>query len=149
MVIGENMDSLEYSLAKCCSPIPGDNIFGFITVNSGIKIHRTSCPNAVSLLANYGHRVIKARFASFQEEEFEADLIIEGTDRIGLVNDITKVISSQMKVNIMSINIGTNTGIFRGNISLSVHDRDELAQLIINIENIDGVIKVTRLEEKV
>ncbi|MGB0524607.1 MAG: RelA/SpoT family protein [Flammeovirgaceae bacterium] len=149
LVIGENMDSLEYSLAKCCSPIPGDNIFGFITVNSGIKIHRTSCPNAVSLLANYGHRVIKTRWASHQEEEFEADLIIEGTDRIGLVNDITKVISNQMKVNIKSINIGTNTGIFRGNIALSVHDSEELGRLIINIENIEGIIKVIRMEEKV
>lgn len=149
LVIGENMDSLEYGMAKCCSPIPGDNIFGFITVNSGIKIHRTSCPNAVSLLANYGHRVIKTRWASVHEEEFEADLIIEGTDRIGLVNDITRVISSQMKVNIKSINIGTNTGIFRGNISLSVHDIDELGQLILKLENIDGVIKVIRMEEKV
>lgn len=150
LVIGEDSDMLDYSLAQCCHPIAGDGIFGFITINNGIKIHRTTCPNSVSMLAHYGHRVIKARWSSEnQQQEYDVNMIIEGTDRMGLMNDVTKIISSMMRVNIKSINISTDTGIFKGNIALSVHDRSEMAKLFEQLHSVDGVLKVIREEEKV
>ncbi|MEH0158503.1 RelA/SpoT family protein [Limibacter armeniacum] len=147
LVIGEDMESVHYSLAKCCNPIFGDDIFGFITINNGIKIHRTNCPNAVSMMANYGYRIIKARWANSQDSEYEIKLKVEGTDRVGLVNDVTKIISTQMCVNIKSISIDTESSIFKGTIGLSVHDTDEADNLINNLKDIDGIVKVIRLEE--
>lgn len=147
LVIGEDMDNVHYSLAKCCNPIYGDDIFGFITINNGIKIHRTNCPNSVQMMANYGYRIIKARWANDQDNHFEISLIIEGTDRVGLVNDVTKVISDQMQVNIRSISIETNSSIFKGTLSLSVKNIKEGENLIEKLGNIDGIIKVLRLEE--
>lgn len=149
LVIGENSDKLDYSLSQCCKPIPGDGIYGFITINSGIKIHRTTCPNSVSMMANYGHRIIKARWSNSYDKEFEVKVVIEGTDRMGLMSDVTKVISSQMQVNIRSINITTDTGIFQGKIALSVHGNNEMQELMKKLETVDGVLKVTREEEKV
>jgi guanosine-3',5'-bis(diphosphate) 3'-pyrophosphohydrolase len=151
LIIGEDM-SMEHSFAKCCTPIPGDPVFGFTTIGKGIKIHRTTCPNAPSMLANYGHRVIKTRWNSSKsknKEEFEVDLLIEGVDRMGLVNDVTRVISNQMKVNIQTINISAENGIFKGRISLSVHDKDELESLLVNLRAIENVFRVTRQEDKV
>ncbi|WP_020533924.1 RelA/SpoT family protein [Flexithrix dorotheae] len=151
LVIGE-MTDLSYSMASCCSPIPGDEIFGFITINKGIKIHRKTCPNAISLMANYGYRIIRARWASerkVHDEGFSVSISIEGTDRVGLVNDVTRVISNQMQVNIKSISIGTENDIFKGNIDLSVQNKVEFEKLIVNLEKIDGVVKVTRIEELV
>ncbi|GJM60133.1 MULTISPECIES: RelA/SpoT family protein [Persicobacter] len=144
LYIGEDMDIFEYKTAKCCNPIPGDDIFGFITVNEGIKIHRTSCPNAVELLSNHGHRVIKARWASQKEESFLVGLRIEGTDRVGLINDISKIISEELKVNMRSVSIESDKGIFRGNIELFVQDTKHLDKLIGNLLDVNGVIQVIR-----
>lgn len=151
LVIGE-MTDLSYSMASCCSPIPGDEVFGFVTINKGIKIHRKTCPNAISLMANYGYRIIRARWASekkIHDEGFSVSISIEGTDRVGLVNDVTRVISNQMQVNIKSISIGTENDIFKGNIDLSVQNKIEFEKLIVNLEKIDGVVKVIRIEELV
>ena len=103
-----------YTLAKCCNPIPGDDVFGFVTINEGIKIHRTSCPNAPELLSRHGDRVLKAVWASKIEMSFVAHLIIKGTDRMGLMNDVTRVISQDLQVNIQNLSIGVNDGIFEG-----------------------------------
>jgi GTP diphosphokinase / guanosine-3',5'-bis(diphosphate) 3'-diphosphatase len=146
ILIGEDMDKIDYVLAKCCNPIAGDDVFGFVTINEGIKIHRTSCPNATELLSRHGERVIKAVWASQIEMSFVAHLIITGTDRMGLMNDVTKVISQELKVNIQSLAIGVKEGIFEGKIALIIHDTTHLEQLVNSLERINGVVEVVRGE---
>ncbi|HSI77051.1 MAG TPA: bifunctional (p)ppGpp synthetase/guanosine-3',5'-bis(diphosphate) 3'-pyrophosphohydrolase [Lunatimonas sp.] len=146
LLIGEDMDVVDYILAKCCNPIPGDDVFGFVTVNEGIKIHRTSCPNALELLSNHGNRVIKARWTSQQEIAFLAGLRIIGTDRVGLISDLTKVISNELKVNMRSITVDSDSGLFEGSIKLYVHSTNHLEKLIQNLSTIPGVLKVSRFD---
>jgi GTP pyrophosphokinase len=148
LVVGDRTTRLDYKLAPCCAPIPGDPIFGFVTIGEGIKVHRTNCPNSISLMSQHGHRVIKARWSSSTEQEFDVSLIIEGTDRKGLAQDVTKLISGQMQLNIKSILLKSDTGIFRGTIELSVHDSGELNKLIQELNAVKGVLQVTRVEEK-
>lgn len=144
LIIGENSD-FKYTYAKCCNPIPGNDVFGFITINDGIKIHRTDCPNAVELLSSYGYRVIKAIWQSQKDLLFLVDLKIIGNDRVGLVRDVTQVISSDMKVNIAAIDIGTSdAGIFQGKLKIYVHNQEHLDSMIENLMKIDGVQSVTR-----
>src|SRR5690606_30280075 len=112
LLIGDDLQKLDYKLSPCCNPIPGDDVFGFITVNEGIKIHRTNCPNASKLMANYGYRIVKAKWTSQKELAFLTGLQIVGIDDVGLVNRITSVISNDFKVNIRSITISSNEGIF-------------------------------------
>ena len=135
---------VDYKFAKCCNPIPGDDVFGFVTVNDGIKIHRTTCPNAAELLSNYGYRVVKAKWTSSQDNSFLAGLHIIGTDRIGLINDISSIISGELKVNMRSITINTEGGIFEGEIQLYVSDTHHVDQLIEKLEQVQGVVSVTR-----
>ena len=118
LLIGEDMDRVDYRMAKCCNPIPGDEVFGFVTVNEGIKIHRTGCPNAPELLSNYGYRVVKAKWSSQMDNAFLTDLKIIGTDRVGLINDVTNIISGELKVNMRAMTIATDQGIFEGKITL-------------------------------
>ncbi|WP_194777589.1 RelA/SpoT family protein [Pararhodonellum marinum] len=146
LLIGEDMDVVDYILAKCCNPIPGDDVFGFVTVNEGIKIHRTSCPNALELLSNHGNRVIKARWTSQKEIAFLAGLKIIGTDRVGLINDVTKVISNDLKVNMRSITVDSDSGLFEGTIKLYVHSTQHLDSLITNLSKVNGILKVTRFD---
>jgi guanosine-3',5'-bis(diphosphate) 3'-pyrophosphohydrolase len=146
LLIGEDMDVVDYILARCCNPIPGDEVFGFVTVNEGIKIHRTSCPNALELISNHGNRVIKARWTSQQQIAFLAGLKIVGTDRVGLINDLTKVISDELKVNMRSITVDSDSGIFEGSIKLYVHSTNHLDNLIDNLSRVPGVIKVSRFD---
>jgi len=146
LLIGEDMDVVDYVLAKCCNPIPGDDVFGFVTVNEGIKIHRTACPNALELLSNHGNRVIKARWTSQQQIAFLAGLKIVGTDRVGLISDLTKVISNELKVNMRSITVDSDSGIFEGSIKLYVHSTNHLENLIENLSRVPGVLKVSRFD---
>ncbi len=146
LLIGEDLDKIDYTLAKCCNPIDGDDVFGFVTVNEGIKVHRTRCPNATELLSRHGDRVIKAQWASIIETSFNVDLQIRGTDRVGLVNDVTKVISNDLKVNIIGLTIGVKDGIFDGKITLMVHDAQHLDLLINQMEEVAGVVEVVRME---
>jgi GTP pyrophosphokinase len=148
LLIGEDMDVVDYKLAKCCTPIPGDEVFGFVTVNEGIKIHRTNCPNAAELLANHGHRVVKAKWTSQHEVAFLTGLKIKGTDRVGLIQDVSKVISDELKVNMRSMSIFTDNGIFEGEIMLYVNDTRHLEQLIAKLEHVEGVVKVSRFDSK-
>jgi guanosine-3',5'-bis(diphosphate) 3'-pyrophosphohydrolase len=148
LLIGEDMDVVDYKLAKCCTPIPGDEVFGFVTVNEGIKIHRTNCPNSAELMANHGNRVVKAKWTSQYEVAFLTGLKIKGTDRVGLINGVTKVISEELKVNMSSMSIHTDTGIFEGEIMLYVNDTRHLEQLISKLEQVEGVVKVSRFDSK-
>src|SRR5215204_3899630 len=148
LLIGEDMDVVDYKLAKCCTPIPGDDVFGFVTVNEGIKIHRTTCPNSAELMANHGNRVVKAKWTSQHEVAFLTGLKIKGTDRVGLINDVSKVISEELKVNMSSMSIHTDSGIFDGEIMLYVNDTRHLEQLIGKLEKVEGVVKVSRFDSK-
>jgi GTP pyrophosphokinase len=146
LLIGEDMDVVEYKLAKCCTPIPGDEVFGFVTMNEGIKIHRTNCTNAPELLSNHGHRVIKAKWTSQHEVAFLTGLKVVGTDRVGLINDVSKIISEELKVNMSSIAFRSNQGIFDGEIMLYVNDTRHLDLLIKKLEKVEGVVKVSRFD---
>ena len=148
LLIGEDMDVVEYKLAKCCTPIPGDEVFGFVTVSEGIKIHRANCPNAPELLANHGNRVIKAKWTSQHEVAFLTGLRIIGTDRVGLINDVSKVISEELKVNMSSLSFKTDHGIFNGEIMLYVNDTRHLEVLIGKLEKVEGVVQVNRFDSR-
>jgi GTP diphosphokinase / guanosine-3',5'-bis(diphosphate) 3'-diphosphatase len=148
LLIGEDMDVVEYKLAKCCTPIPGDEVFGFVTVSEGIKIHRTNCPNAPELLANHGNRVIKAKWTSQHEVAFLTGLRVVGTDRVGLINDVSKVISEELKVNMSSLSFKTDHGIFNGEIMLYVNDTRHLEMLISKLEKVEGVVQVNRFDSR-
>jgi GTP diphosphokinase / guanosine-3',5'-bis(diphosphate) 3'-diphosphatase len=146
LLIGEDMDVVEYKLAKCCTPIPGDEVFGFVTVSEGIKIHRTNCSNAPELLSNHNNRVIKAKWTSQHEVAFLTGLKVVGTDRVGLINDVSKIISEELKVNMSSISFRTEQGIFEGEIMLYVNDTRHLDLLISKLEKVEGVVKVARFD---
>ncbi len=149
ILIGDDYQKVDYTLAPCCNPIPGDDIFGFLTVNDGIKIHRTSCPNASKLMANYGYRILKAKWASLHNSvAFLTGLKIVGIDDVGLVNKITTVISQDFKVNIRSLSISSNEGIFEGDIMVFVNDTNQLESLIKHLKQIPGITGVTRYESE-
>jgi len=148
LLVGEDMDVVDYKLAKCCTPIPGDDVFGFVTVSEGIKIHRTNCPNAPELLSHHGNRVVKAKWTSQHEVAFLTGLKIRGTDRVGLINDVSKIISEELKVNMSSMSIYTDSGIFEGQIMLYVNDTRHLEQLIEKLRSVEGVVKVNRFDSK-
>lgn len=144
LVIGEDFKEFEYKLANCCNPIPGDRVFGFITVSEGIKIHRTNCPNATQLMSNYAYRIIKASWKSDHLTERLCGLLINGIDDLGIVNRITNIVSAQHFVNMKSIGFESNDGVFEGKIMLYVYDTEHLDELILKFEQIDGVKSVER-----
>ena len=146
LVIGENLEKIDYKLSPCCTPIPGDDVFGFITVGEGIKIHRTNCPNAIQLMSNYAYRIVKARWTGQKEIAFLAGIKINGADEVGVVNNITKVISNELKVNIRSISIESNDGVFEGTIMLYVHDTDHLKKLMQKLGKVSGILSVNRID---
>lgn len=148
LVIGDDLQKLDYKLSPCCNPIPGDDVFGFITVGEGIKIHRVNCPNAIKLLSNYAYRVVKAKWMNDELISFLAGIKIIGTDELGMVNNITKVISNENNVNMRSINFDTNDGLFEGTIMIYVHDTKHLNHLMANLKKVKGVNRVERIDEK-
>jgi GTP pyrophosphokinase len=145
LVFGVEQDKLDYKLSSCCNPIPGDDVFGFLTINDGIKIHKKDCPNAISLQSNYAYRIIQARWIDSSQEDFKAVLRITGMDSLGLTNELTRVISNQMNVNIQSISLSGDAGIFNGQVTVVVQNNTILKRLIENIKKIDGIDKVTRV----
>jgi GTP pyrophosphokinase len=142
------MDMVDYRLARCCNPIPGDDVFGFVSINEGIKVHRTTCSNASELLSNHGNRVVKAKWMSEQQNAFLAGLRIIGTDRLGLMRDVTDIISNELKVNMRSISIDTETGIFDGQIMLYINNTKHLDDIIRKLEKVPDIMKVSRFESK-
>ncbi|SHF51642.1 GTP pyrophosphokinase [Flavobacterium fontis] len=145
LVFGKEQDRLDYKLASCCNPIPGDEVFGFVTINEGIKVHKKDCPNAISLQSNYAYRIMQARWIDSTKQEFKVMLNITGMDTLGLTNELTKVISNQMHVNIQSISLSGEAGIFNGQVTVIVQNNQILKRMIENIKKIDGIEKVSRV----
>jgi len=146
IIFGESSDRIVYNLANCCKPIPGDDVFGFITTGKGLTIHRTNCPNAAKLLANYGHRVVKTKWAKNKEISFLTGVKIVGMDDVGVVNKITNLISGELKINIAALTIEAKEGLFEGNIRLYVHDKEELDKLVQRLYELPGIESVERYD---
>ena len=146
IIFGESSDKIMYTLANCCKPIPGDDVFGFVTTGEGLKIHRTNCPNATRLMANYGHRVVKTKWAKNKEISFLTGLKIIGLDDVGVIHKITNLISGELKVNISAMTIEAKDGIFEGNVKVFVHDKDELENLVEALLVLPGIERVDRYD---
>ena len=145
IVFGKEEESLDYSFSKCCNPIPGDPIFGFVTINEGVKVHKKTCPNAISMQSNYAYRIIQAKWVKSDERDFKVSLKISGIDRDGLISDISKVILDSKFVKLTNINIDTEGNVFSGKVSISINNNATLKKLMQDIKNIKGVDKVNRL----
>lgn len=146
IIFGESSDRIVYNLANCCKPIPGDDVFGFVTTGKGLTIHRTNCPNAAKLLANYGHRVVKTKWAKNKEISFLTGLKIVGMDDVGVIHKITNLISGEMKINISALSVEAKEGLFEGNIKVFVHDREELDDLVQRLKSLPGIESVERYD---
>ena len=145
LVFGKEEEKLDYTLSKCCNPIPGDEVFGFVTVNEGIKVHKKNCPNAIQLQSNYAYRIISAKWVDSTQEEFRSEIKLTGIDNLGLVSEITEVISDDMHVNMRNLNFSTDGGTFTGKITVVVKNNSILKKLIANLKQINGIDKVTRV----
>lgn len=145
LVFGKEHDKLDYKISPCCNPIPGDDVFGFVTINEGIKVHKKDCPNAIGMQSNYAYRIMTAKWIDSSQEEFKAIIDITGMDVLGLTNQLTKVISNNMHVNIQSISLSTDAGIFYGQVAVVVQNNTILKKMMNNIKKIDGIDKVTRV----
>ncbi len=146
LVLGENLDKIDYHMSPCCNPIPGDDVFGFITVGEGIKIHRTNCPNAIQLMSNYAYRIVKAKWTNQEMISFLAGIKIIGFDEVGIVNNITKIISNDMNVNMRSISFDSNDGTFEGTIMVFVQDTNHLTELTESLKKVPGVLNIYRID---
>ncbi len=145
LVFGKEEERLNYKLANCCNPIPGDDVFGFISVTDGIKVHKKNCPNAIALQSNYAYRIIPAKWIDSTQQEFTAEIQLQGIDNLGLVSDVTKVISNNMHVNMKNISFDTDGGVFKGKITVEVKNNTILKKLIQNLKKINGIEKITRI----
>ena len=145
LVFGKEEEKLEYKLSQCCNPIPGDDVLGFVSVSEGIKVHKKNCPNAISLQSNYAYRIISAKWIDSSQQEYQADIVMTGIDNLGLVSDITEVISDIMHVNMRNLNFSTDGGTFKGKITVVVKNKAVLKKLTDNLMNINGIDKVTRI----
>jgi len=146
IIFGESSDRILYQLANCCKPIPGDDVFGFLSIGKGLIIHRTNCPNAARLMANYAHRVVKTKWAKNKEISFLTGLRITGIDDVGVIHKITNLISGELRININALTVEARDGIFEGNIRVYVHDRDEFDRLVGNLKQLPGIHSVERYE---
>jgi len=147
ILIGDDFKDIDYRMAVCCNPIPGDRVFGFVTINEGIKIHRYSCPNAEHMLSKMAYRCMKATWKNSELKENIAAITVHGIDRLGIVNRLTEIISNQHNVNMKSISFETHDGIFEGNMKVMVYDTEHLEQLMLKFEQVEGVQRVVRKSE--
>ena len=145
LVIDRNLKGIDYQLSKCCNPIYGDDVFGFVTVSGGIKIHRKDCPNALEMRKRFGYRILQARWSGKADSKYTITLKIIGNDDIGIVNNITSVISKEENIMMRSINIDSHDGLFSGNLEINVEDTSKLNQLIKKLRIIKGVKQIIRL----
>jgi len=146
IIFGETSDKIMYTLAGCCHPIPGDDVFGFVSVGKGLIIHRTNCPNAAQLMANQGHRIVKTKWAKNKEISFLTGIEIIGVDDVGVINKITNVISGELKINISALSIESKEGLFNGRLKIFVHDKEELDILVEHLKRLDGIQGVERFD---
>ena len=145
LVFGKEEEQLDYKLSACCNPIPGDNVFGFVTVSDGIKVHKKNCPNALQLQSNFSYRIINAKWKDSTQSDFKEEIVIYGIDTIGLVNEVTKIISNNLSINIINLHFESDDGVFNGNIAVVVKNITILDNLVKNIKKINGIDKVSRL----
>ncbi|MFK7832344.1 MAG: bifunctional (p)ppGpp synthetase/guanosine-3',5'-bis(diphosphate) 3'-pyrophosphohydrolase [Winogradskyella sp.] len=145
LVFGKEEEKLNYTLANCCNPIPGDKVFGFLTINDGIKVHKKNCPNAVSLQSNYAYRILQAKWIDSSQQVYTSQLTLSGIDDMGLVNHITSLISENMHVNMKSLSFSSDDGVFIGKITVEVKNQTMLKKLIDKLKKINGIDKVTRV----
>tara|TARA_B100001142_G_scaffold135376_1_gene136880 strand:- start:854 stop:2569 length:1716 start_codon:yes stop_codon:yes gene_type:complete len=145
LVFGSDEEKLEYKLSQCCNPIQGDGVFGFLTINDGIKVHKFNCPNALSLQSNYAYRIINAKWIDSSQQDFTVIINISGIDTFGLANNITKVISDNMNVNMKKLNFQTNSGVFSGSITMLVKSNNYAMKVMEKIKKLNGVEKVKRI----
>ncbi len=146
IIFGESSNDMPYKMSPCCNPIPGDDVFGFITISDGVKIHKLTCPNAKALMANQSYRIVSTKWNEQRDVSFLTSLRITGFDKLGLVNNITRIISNNENINMRNINIDNNDGVFEGNIKLYVQGTDQLNHLIAKLKEIEGVEQVIRVE---
>ncbi len=147
LVFGKDEEKLDYKNAKCCTPIPGDKVFGFITISEGIKIHKLNCPNAVALQANYAYRILSAKWIDSSQQEHKISLLIKGVDNKGLVTEVTRVISNQLNINLYGININGDEGYFEGKLKIGIKNKDQFKKIVIALKKIDGIVKVSRAQQ--
>lgn len=147
IIFGESSDRIPYEFAKCCNPIPGDDVLGFVSVQGVIKIHRTNCVNAQDLMSKYGYRIVKTRWTSGKSPAFLTGIELNGLDDLGLINKMTNIISSELKINMQSMSIESKDGIFEGTIKVYVNSQEQLNELLIKLKSLDGIISVNRLEQ--
>ncbi|HRH39137.1 MAG TPA: DUF5913 domain-containing protein, partial [Flavobacteriales bacterium] len=146
LTIGDDLQRIDYKLSDCCNPIEGDDVFGFITPNEGIRIHRVNCPNAVQLMSNFAYRIVKARWKGKEQVEFLAGIKFSGIDDVGLVNKITTIISHEHNVNMRAISFESNDGVFEGKVMAYVHDADHLRSLMDKLSRLPSVNMVERVD---
>jgi GTP pyrophosphokinase len=146
IIFGESSDRIVYTLANCCKPIPGDDVFGFVSTGKGLIIHRTNCPNAARLMSNFGHRVVKTKWAKNKEISFLTGLKIVGLDDVGVIHKITNLVSGELKINIAALTVEAREGLFEGNIKLFVHDKEELDELVDRLKKLPGIEAVERYD---
>ncbi|MFN0274622.1 MAG: RelA/SpoT family protein [Chitinophagales bacterium] len=146
LIFDVSSDKIKYSLAKCCNPVLGDDVFGFITVDDGIKIHRTNCPNATEMMSKYGYRIVKTRWTKQKELAFLTGIKVTGLDDVGLVSKVTNVISGDMKLNMQSLTMDAKDGIFEGKIKVFVNNTEQLDELFERLKSFKEIISVTRIE---
>ncbi|MEM7484889.1 MAG: RelA/SpoT family protein [Bacteroidota bacterium] len=145
LVFGKEEEKLSYKLSQCCNPIPGDDVFGFLSVSDGIKVHKKNCPNAISMQSNYAYRIMTAKWIDSSQEDFRVDINITGIDNLGLVNEITNIISDNMHVNMQNLNFAADGGTFTGKITLVVKNNAILKKLVNNLKQVEGIDKVARI----
>ncbi|WP_440880917.1 RelA/SpoT family protein [Tenacibaculum sp. C7A-26P2] len=145
LVFGKDEQTLDYTLSKCCNPIPGDKVFGFVTINEGIKVHKNNCPNAISLQSNYAYRIMPAKWIDSTQQEYKITLKFSGIDKKGIANNITRIVSNSIDTYIYGINITGDDGVFEGNITIGVKNKAQVNNLIDKMKKIDGVQKVDRV----
>lgn len=146
IIFGESSDRIVYTLANCCKPIPGDDVFGFVSTGKGLIIHRTNCANATRLMSNFGHRVVKTKWAKNKEISFLTGVKIVGLDDVGVIHKITNLVSGEMKINIAALTVEAKEGVFEGNVKLFVHDKEELDELVNKLKKLPGIESVERYD---
>ena len=145
LIIDRNLKGIDYQLARCCNPIYGDDVFGFVTVSGGIKIHRTDCPNAPEMKKRFGYRIVRAKWSGKGSSQYAITLRVIGVDDIGIVNNLTSIISKEEKLVLRSINIDSHDGLFRGNLVVMIDDNTKLEALLKKLKTVKGVKQVERI----
>jgi GTP pyrophosphokinase len=145
LVIGQDLKGVDYQLAKCCNPIYGDQVFGFVTISGGIKIHRCDCSNAPEMRRRFGYRIVKAKWSGKGSSQYAITLRVIGNDDLGIVNNLTSIISKDEKLVLRSINIDSNDGLFRGTLTIMINDNTRLEALIKKLRTVKGVKQVERI----